>query len=139
MNILLTGFTGNLGPGIARQLAPHRILALVRDAGSAPRSVDAELVEGSLESLPTAIAGEVEAIVHSAAMTAFRAPLQELRRVNVDGTVRLLEFARACPRLGAGTWLRGAALSSAHPRRHTPHCRISRRLSPPADGARRRG
>src|SRR4051794_1276372 len=99
MTILLTGFTGNLGPEIARQLAPHRILALVRDALTAPRLAGVELVTGSLESLPVEVAPEVEIIVHSAACTAFRAPLDELRRVNVDGTARLLGFARACPRL----------------------------------------
>lgn len=99
MNILLTGFTGNLGPEIARQLAPHRVRALVRSKADAHKVSGVELVEGSLEALPTALAPEVEAIVHSAASTAFRAAPEELRRVNVEGTARLLEFARACPRL----------------------------------------
>jgi nucleoside-diphosphate-sugar epimerase len=99
MNILLTGFTGNLGPEIARQLAPHRVLALVRSAAAVAPGSGVELIEGTLEALPASITPEVEAIVHSAASTAFRAAPADLRRVNVLGTARLLEFARACPRL----------------------------------------
>ena len=99
MNVLLTGYTGNVGPEMARQLAPHRVLALVRDAERAPRMGGVTFVEGSLESLPDAVHGEVEAIVHSAASVAFRHSLEELRRTNVDGTEALLEFARGCPRL----------------------------------------
>jgi nucleoside-diphosphate-sugar epimerase len=99
MNILLTGFTGALGPEIARQLAPHRILALVRDRERAPQQCGVALAEGSLESLPKAVAPEVEMVVHAAASTAFRASLEELRRTNVQGTARLLDFSRGCPRL----------------------------------------
>lgn len=99
MTILLTGFSGNVGPEIARQLAPHRVLALVRDVRRAPRLDGVTLIEGSLESLPAAVQGEVEAIVHSAASVAFKLPLDELRRTNVDGTATLIEFARGCPRL----------------------------------------
>jgi nucleoside-diphosphate-sugar epimerase len=99
MNILLTGFTGNLGMEIARQLAPHRVLALTRDGQCAEQMDNVEVVEGTLEHLPKTIASEVEVIVHSAASTAFRAPIEDLRRVNVDGTLHLLEFAKACPRL----------------------------------------
>jgi nucleoside-diphosphate-sugar epimerase len=99
MTILLTGFTGNVGPDLARSLAPHRVLALVRDAQQAPRVDGVTLVEGSLENLPTAVQTEVEAIVHCAAAVAFKRPIEELRRTNVDGTAALLEFARHCPRL----------------------------------------
>jgi nucleoside-diphosphate-sugar epimerase len=99
MNILLTGFTGNLGREMARRLAPHRIAALVRDPGRAPQEPSVTLVEGSLDSLPNTVASEVEIIVHGAASTSFRSPLDELRRTNVEGTSRLLEFAAGCPRL----------------------------------------
>jgi nucleoside-diphosphate-sugar epimerase len=99
MTILLTGFTGNLGPEIARQLAPHRVVAVVRNVEHTPQVPGLEIQPGSLDRLPTEIAPEVEAIVHSAASTAFRGSLDELRRVNVEGTARLLEFAQACPRL----------------------------------------
>jgi nucleoside-diphosphate-sugar epimerase len=99
MNILLTGYTGNLGGEIARQLAPHRVFALVREPSGAPTSNSVDLVEGSLEVPPAALAPHLDAIVHSAASTAFRAPIEELRQANVEGTARLLEFARGCPRL----------------------------------------
>ena len=99
MNVLLTGYTGNVGPEIARQLAPHRVLALVRDARLAPKIDGVKLIEGSLEELPFFIQEEVEIIVHSAASVVFKAPLQELRRTNVAGTAAMLEFARGCPRL----------------------------------------
>jgi nucleoside-diphosphate-sugar epimerase len=99
MNILLTGFTGNLGPEMARQLAPHHVVALVRNKERLPLEPSLELVEGRLDSLPKQFAPEVEMIVHAAASTTFRASLEELRRTNVDGTARLLEFARGCRRL----------------------------------------
>lgn len=99
MNVLLTGFTGNLGLEIARQLTSHRVLALVRDATTVAEDGEVVRIEGTLESLPLGIAAEVEAIVHAAASTAFRAPLADLRRVNAEGTARLLGYARACPRL----------------------------------------
>jgi nucleoside-diphosphate-sugar epimerase len=99
MNILLTGYTGNLGAEIARQLAHHRIFALVRDADGAPAAENVTVVPGELDRLPEDLAPEIEGIIHAAASTAFRAPLAELRRINVDGTGALLAFARRCPRL----------------------------------------
>jgi len=99
MTILLTGFTGNVGFEVARQLAPNRVLALVRDMRQAPRLDGVTLVKGSLECLPADIQGDVEAIVHCAASVEFKRPLDELRRTNVDGVSALLDFARGCPRL----------------------------------------
>jgi nucleoside-diphosphate-sugar epimerase len=99
MNILLTGYTGNLGWELARALQPHRIFALVRDPDAAPGRRGVELIEGSLEALPQRLRGELDAIIHGAASTAFRAPRAELALANVDGTARLVEFARQCPRL----------------------------------------
>jgi len=99
MTILLTGYTGNVGVEIARQLASHRILAVVQDVACAPQLDGVKLIEGSLEHLPGAVQEETEVIVHAAASVAFKSPLEELRRTNVDGTAALLEFARGCPRL----------------------------------------
>jgi nucleoside-diphosphate-sugar epimerase len=99
MNILLTGFSGNVGPEIARQLAPQRVLALVRDGAQAPRVDGVTLVEGSLESLPMAVRDEVEVIIHGAASVAFKHSLAELRRTNVEGTAALLDWAREGRRL----------------------------------------
>lgn len=99
MNILLTGYTGNLGAELARQFSGHRVFALVRDRQATATLQHVAFVPGTLERLPLDLAAEIELIVHSAALTAFRAPLSELRRTNVEGTVALLNFARQCPRL----------------------------------------
>jgi len=99
VNILLTGYTGNVGLEIARHLAKHRIHALVRDPSRAPATENVFLVPGTLKELPDALAPEIEMIIHSAASIAFRAPLAELRDVNVTGTAALLGFAKRCPRL----------------------------------------
>src|SRR5687768_9084756 len=99
MKILLTGYTGNLGPAIARELAAHAVYAVVRDAGSAPAMAQVSIVEGSLERLPASLAGEIELIIHAAASTSFLAPLGDLRIANVEGTRHVLDFARTCPRL----------------------------------------
>lgn len=99
MNILLTGYTGNLGPAIAAALAPHTVHAVVREIAAAPAMPQVALVEGSLESLPASLADEIEVIVHAAASTSFQAPLDELRHTNVEGTRRVLGFAGQCPHL----------------------------------------
>ena len=99
MNILLTGYTGNLGSEIARQLRAHRIFALVRNSGTAPALPNVTPVHGTLDKLPEQMRAQIDLIIHAAACTAFRAPLAELRRVNAEGTRALLEFAAACPRL----------------------------------------
>ena len=99
MNILLTGYTGNLGPEIARRLREHQVFALVREGSQIPASESVIPVTGSLHDLPTALASSIDVIVHAAASTAFRLPLVESRRVNVEGTARLLEFAGGCRRL----------------------------------------
>ena len=99
MNILLTGYTGNLGPEIARQLSAHRIFALVRDPATAPAMRNVTPVRGTLDELPDELRPQIDRIIHAAACTAFRAPLAELRRVNVEGTRALLDFAAGCPRL----------------------------------------
>lgn len=93
MTILLTGCTGNIGYEAARQLNGHRVLALVRDP-SAEISLPNVKVIHDLDQ-----ARDCEVIIHSAANTAFRAPLEELRASNVALTQRLLDFAKDCPRL----------------------------------------
>ncbi len=79
MTILLTGATGNIGHEVALRLAGHRVIALVRPGST--------------------LAAETEAVIHCAASTAFRAPLAELRAINVGGTGHLLAFAARCPHL----------------------------------------
>lgn len=93
MTLLLTGCTGNICYEVARQLGDHRVLALVRDP-AAEISLPKVTVIHDLEQ-----ARECEVIIHSAANTAFRAPLEELRESNVALTQSMLDFAQACPRL----------------------------------------
>jgi nucleoside-diphosphate-sugar epimerase len=99
MTILLTGYTGNLGPSIAERLAPHAVFALVRSTDTALAMDHVKLIEGSLERLPVELAEQIDVIIHAAADTSFVAPLDTLRATNVDGTERLLAFAQQCPRL----------------------------------------
>ncbi len=101
MLTLVTGGTGLVGNGIARQLLAdgHAVRALVRDRErAAPLLPDAELVVGDVtdpDSLAAAMAG-VERVYHAAGM-----PEQWQRddgvfdRVNHQGTVHVLAAARA--------------------------------------------
>jgi nucleoside-diphosphate-sugar epimerase len=99
VSIFLTGYTGNVGQTIAAALPTARILALVRDLSTAPRRSNVQLVPGSLDALPEGCTDQIEIIIHAAADTSFTAPLDTLRRTNVEGTAQLLAFAGECPRL----------------------------------------
>jgi len=52
-----------------------------------------------------ALAGRIGAIVHGAASVAFDLSLDASRVINVEGTQRMLDFARACPRLERFTYV----------------------------------
>lgn len=97
MNILLTGYTGNLGGSIAECLQNHRVLALVREPDKAAILPHVQLIEGSLKDLPDAYCGRIDAIIHAAADTSFRASSSTLDKTNTEGTANLLEFASRCP------------------------------------------
>ncbi len=99
MKILLTGYTGNLGPEIAMRLAPHEVHAIARDPSSAPEMPHVTVHRGTLATLPESLAEGTEIVVHAAANTAFLAPPEELHAANVAGTGRVLEFAAKCPAL----------------------------------------
>lgn len=99
MKILLTGYTGNLGPAIAQALVSHQVHALVRYPHAASLLPHVTLHEGDLEHLPQGLKDEVEIIIHSAANTSFRLSLEELRKSNVDGTAQMISYARQCPHL----------------------------------------
>lgn len=122
--ILLTGGTGFLGTQVARRLldhTDHRLIVLVRagDAEAATRSLKRAFwdwpelrhsVPERVEALPGDLAEprfgldpetygrltrEVTHIVHAAADIRLDAPIETLRPANLDGTARIIEFARA--------------------------------------------
>jgi thioester reductase-like protein len=131
--ILLTGATGFVGMEVlARFLerSDRHVVALVRagDDGQATARLRATIgatcgdgaahldrvtaVAGDLTAPRLglgdrweALAARIGAIVHGAASVAFDLPLDASRIVNVEGTQRMLEFARACPRLERFTYV----------------------------------
>jgi thioester reductase-like protein len=69
-----------------------RVIAIAADVESADLGLgDARRRE---------LASRVTEIIHSAASVSFTLPLAESRRVNVEGTRRMLEFAELCQRRG---------------------------------------
>ena len=120
--VLLTGATGFVGREVlSRFLArgDRDVYALVRAdndtdaAGRLPGHARLTAVAGDIErsglglSEETAgrLHGEVSTVVHCAASVSFDLPLEESRRVNVDGTRRMAEFARGCPALERFTYV----------------------------------
>ena len=127
--VFLTGATGFLGMEVlARLLAAgdREVIALVRASDDAAaenrvygvlcdlyrdpskhrdrvRAVAGDLTSPGLGMEPaarTALAEEVGAVMHCAASIAFDLPLEEARKVNVEGTREVIGFARECKALG---------------------------------------
>jgi nucleoside-diphosphate-sugar epimerase len=95
--VLVTGATGFIGGAVARALAGRGddVRALVRDP--ARLSADgAEPVRGDLADAGSlAVAAEdVDAVVHCAGVVSDWLPAEEIRRVNVEGTGRVLDACR---------------------------------------------
>ncbi len=53
----------------------------------------------------------INEIFHSAALAEFRQPLEKVRRVNVEGTRKILEFAQRCPNLSKFHYLSSAFIA----------------------------
>jgi len=118
MKLLVTGAAGFLGGEIVR-LALERGLAVRALVYSATDAQSLGLGQdrvfpidlGGDADLAPAVAG-VEGVIHCAAITSAHAPDENLsRRVNVEGTRRLLAAARAA---GARRWVQISSMS-AHP------------------------
>lgn len=106
--ILVTGGNGYLGAAIARELLTEGDDHLVlwnHAPGAAVDGAGSGRVEEHVGELrdPAPFAGvdadAITHIVHAAAITRFNVEPELAQAVNVDGTRRLLEFARRCPRL----------------------------------------
>ncbi|MGV1008389.1 MAG: SDR family oxidoreductase [Dermatophilaceae bacterium] len=107
MRILLTGATGVLGAVVARELAPHaELTALVRRRRlplDGVRQLRGDLTQTAMgmaaQDYDEVVSG-TDVVVHCGAMTAFGNKPDVPRRVNVEGTNRILELtARAGARL----------------------------------------
>lgn len=99
--VLVTGGTGLVGSHVAEQAVRRglRVRCLVRGGGEVSflRGLGCELVEGELGSggsLAAAVDG-VTVVVHCAAKVGDWGRTEDYRRVNVEGTLALLEAATA--------------------------------------------
>jgi long-chain acyl-CoA synthetase len=114
--VLLTGATGFVGREILSRFLERdsrHVFALVRAenddqaTGRLPAHERLTAVAGDIERDDLGLAGgsserlrhEVTTVLHCAASVSFGMPLEESRRVNVEGTRRMLDFARSCTQL----------------------------------------
>jgi nucleoside-diphosphate-sugar epimerase len=99
--ILLTGGSGVVGQALLEQMTDTTIICLTRLQavnGSNVIAIPGDVAQPQLglsDALFHSLAQRVDAIVHSAAITDFTRPLDELRRSNVDGVRHMLDFAKA--------------------------------------------
>ena len=142
MTLLLTGATGFVGMELLARLvkAPaasaEPVWALIRadDDAHATRRLHETLLSvfGAVEPYAgrvTAIAGDLERpglgidpmlaetvseIIHGAASVSFELALDRSRAINLEGTRRVLMFARRCPRLRRLTYISTAYVAGRH-------------------------
>jgi thioester reductase-like protein len=114
--VFLTGATGFVGREILSRFLERddrHVYALVRAdnddeaAGRLPAHDRLTAVAGDIEQRGLGLTdrtrerlrGEVGTVLHCAASVSFDLPLAESRSVNVEGTRRMVDFARSCSRL----------------------------------------
>jgi thioester reductase-like protein len=126
--VLLTGATGFVGKEILDRLLDRgrRVYALVRaenDAAAArrlPGPAGLTAVAGDIErpglGLAPELAREVSTVLHCAASVSFDLPLADSRRVNVEGTRNVVDFAKRCPELRRLSYV-STAYVAGEPRR----------------------
>jgi thioester reductase-like protein len=130
--VLLTGATGFVGKEILSRFlerGDRLVYALVRadnDHAAAERLPAHDrlaAVAGDIEQPGLGLAREtaerlreeVTTVVHCAASVSFDLPLDESRRVNVDGTRHVLELARSCTRLERFSYVSTAYVAGEPP------------------------
>lgn len=99
MNVLVTGATGFVGVVVCRRLLAdgHKVYGTVRSNRLPPHGVVARPITG-LETYPSALLDDIEAVVHLAARVHVvwdraKDPLSEFRSVNTEATLALAEAA----------------------------------------------
>ncbi len=114
MHVFVTGAAGLIGGEVCARLADagHRVTALVRSnpdvlANDGTPAAVAEVLTGDLSqdgmgldpAVLERLAGEIDLVLHCAALTRFDLDEDAYRATNIDGTARALELARQA---GAG-------------------------------------
>ncbi|MFC0601071.1 SDR family oxidoreductase [Streptomyces palmae] len=98
--VLLTGASGVVGRSILREPTALRLLAATHSAPAPEadgRRIRCDLTADRLgleKEEYTALAGEVDAVIHSAGLTEWGLPAERYRPINIEGTRRVIEFAR---------------------------------------------
>ncbi|HEV7650232.1 MAG TPA: SDR family oxidoreductase [Actinophytocola sp.] len=99
--ILLTGASGVIGRAVAEQLHPHRVIGLVHSDTDVPGLAEvlaSDLAEpriGLSQWDWDRLADEVDLVVHSGALTEWGQPWHRYAAINIGGTRRVTELARA--------------------------------------------
>lgn len=97
--VLLTGAAGVVGRAVAAELRDDHVIGLVHRDADVPEVdevVQADLTQPLLgldRRRWDALAAEVDAIIHSAALTEWGKPYELYQSLNVDGTARVIELA----------------------------------------------
>lgn len=114
MHVFVTGAAGLIGGEVCARLAEsdHRVTALVRSnpdvlANDGTPAAVADVLTGDLSqegmgldpAVLERLAGEIDLVLHCAALTRFDLEDEAYRATNIDGTARALDLAR---RAGAG-------------------------------------
>lgn len=120
--ILVTGGTGFIGQRLVRNLVRkgRKVRVLARDREKAGKVLPrkAEVVEGDISkpgTLGPALRG-VKEVVHLAGMVSYSRPRKELLRINLEGTLNLLE---ACRKAGVKRFIFSGSVGAMGPIRGT--------------------
>jgi nucleoside-diphosphate-sugar epimerase len=98
--VLLTGASGVVGRAIATELRERRVIGLVHRDADVPEADEVLRCDLSAPGmgLPAGqwerLAGEIDEIVHSGALTVWGQPDELYRGINIEGTQRVIELAR---------------------------------------------
>src|SRR5437763_4368557 len=99
--ILVTGASGVIGHAVAAELRAERVIGLVHSNAPAPDLEEVITCDLAAPRLGLAsdtwrdLATRTDAIVHAAALTAWGRPRESYEAINVRGTLRVIELARA--------------------------------------------